>query len=102
MEWVKRRVFEFRKEDPCHTEVEHVVFMRHRSDGTMWYQVSRFSMADMIHRLPGGWLHGKWEYFLDSRDPAPIVSPESFDMYFEHEMHQLRGVEVELMFKNER
>lgn len=101
MEWVKRRVFEFRKEDPCHMELEHVVFFRLRSDGTMWYQVSRLSMADMIHRLPGGWLHDKWERFSKEKTDAPKVSNEEFDKEFAACMNRMGGVEVELLFKNE-
>ena len=95
MEWVKRRVFEFQKEDPCHTEVDHVIFFRHRSDGTMWYQVSRLSMADMIHRLPGGWLHDKWNRFSKEETKVPKVTVEEFDKEFEACMRRMNGVEVE-------
>ena len=95
MEWVKRRVFRFQKEDPCHTEVDHVVFFRLRSDGTMWYQVSRLSMSDIFHRVPGGWLNHCWERFLNEKTNAPSLSPGQFHLYFELEMRHLRGVELE-------
>ena len=95
MEWVKRRVFRFQKEDPHHTEVDHVVFFRHRSDGKMFYQVSRLSMSGMIHRIPGGWLNHCWERFLNEKTNAPSLSPADFDFYFELEMRHLRGVELE-------
>jgi hypothetical protein len=100
MEWVKRRVFEYRKEDPSYTELEHVCFVRLRSDGTMWFQVSRLSTADMIHRLPGGWLHDKWKRFLTEETPAMKVSDAEFDEQFLAFMDRMHGVEVELMVKN--
>jgi len=95
MEWVKRRAFEFQKEDPCHTEVDHVIFFRLRSDETMWYQVSRLSMADMTHRLPGGWLHDKWNWFSKEETKVPKVTVEEFDKEFEACMRRMNGVEVE-------
>jgi len=101
MEWVKRRVFQFQKNDPCHAELDHVIFFRHRSDGTMWYQVSRLSMADMIHRLPGGWLHDKWKRFSTEETKVPKVTVEEFDTEFEACMNRMHGIEVELLFKND-
>jgi hypothetical protein len=101
MEWVKRRVFQFQKEYLCHTELDHVIFFRLRSDGTMWYQVSRLSMADMIHRLPGGWLHDKWKRFVSEETDAPKYTSEEFDKEFEALMISRHGVEVELLIKNE-
>ena len=95
MEWLKRRVFQFQREDPHDTEIDRVIFLRHRSDGTMWYQVSRLSMAGIVHRIQGGWLHHCWERFLNEETDVPTVTPEEFDKYFEVEMKHLHGVELE-------
>lgn len=95
MEWVKRRIFLFNQERPHHTELEHVLFFRLRGDGTMWYQVSRRSMAGMVHRIPGGWLHNAFQRFSTEETTVPKVSLEEFNQIVEREMKRLQGIEAE-------
>ena len=71
MRWVKERVMEYEWKDPSYTETVHRIYVRLRSDGSMWYQLVR--RGGFYDREPME-LENKFSRFLVSDVPVGVHS----------------------------
>lgn len=89
MEWVKSRVFIYDQEYPNYTDTAHLVFMRLRSDGTMWYQTGRLKTFAKVR------IEDSFSYFLaDTETKAEKFDEAAFDEEFSRQKARYRGTEV--------
>lgn len=95
MRWIKERILEYEWKDPSYTETVHRIHLRLRSDGSLWYQVSR--RGGLYDRYPD-MLEARFSDYL-RHDPARYdahagYTEKDFDDDFLERLHALNGKEV--------
>lgn len=94
MEWVKERILKYEREDANYVDTTHVMFYKHRSDGTVWYQLARWLHISKCDTEPNGRIAQIFNRFLEEKMCSPSMSDEEFDSNFEKMMNRYKGVEI--------
>lgn len=98
MHWIKERIMECEWKDPSYVETAHRIHYRFRSDGSLWYQVSRRGgpydrYSDMLEARFGDYLK------MDAMKYGARNgwSEKDFDEDFEERLKRMNGKEITLV-----